>query len=107
MEENNTTHTNTIKELVQDLINAHSNTMEESGEKKPTQTKEQVLELIEKKETLEKELSDLHAVLTSQNVGMTEPLIDGEGFPRSDIDVYQVRHARSNISRKKNDLKAD
>lgn len=61
--------------------------------------------MIEKKETLEKELADLHAVLTSQNVGMTEPLIDGEGFPRSDIDVYQVRHARSNISRKKNDLK--
>lgn len=28
---------------------------------------------------------------------MTEPLIDSEGYPRSDIDVYQVRHARHQI----------
>ena len=29
--------------------------------------------------------------------GMDDPLVDDEGFPRSDIDVYQVRHARHNI----------
>ena len=28
---------------------------------------------------------------------MDDALIDGEGYPRADIDVYQVRHARSNI----------
>ena len=29
--------------------------------------------------------------------GMEDALVDEEGFPRSDIDVYQVRHARHNI----------
>lgn len=30
-------------------------------------------------------------------MGLTESLIDAEGYPRSDIDVYQVRHARHQI----------
>ena len=34
-----------------------------------------------------KELSD---VLRSQGVGMDDPLVDQDGFPRADIDVYQV-----------------
>lgn len=28
---------------------------------------------------------------------MTEPLVDGEGYPRSDIDVYTIRHIRHEI----------
>ena len=28
---------------------------------------------------------------------MEQPLVDGEGYPRSDIDVYSVRHARHQI----------
>ena len=28
---------------------------------------------------------------------MTQPLVDNEGFPRSDIDVYQVRTTRHKI----------
>lgn len=32
-----------------------------------------------------------------KGVGMHEPLVDAEGFPRADIDVYQVRTARHNI----------
>ncbi|KAI9342892.1 26S proteasome non-ATPase regulatory subunit 9-like protein [Obelidium mucronatum] len=34
---------------------------------------------------------------------MTEPLVDAQGFPRSDIDVYAVRHLRSQIARRQND----
>ena len=30
-------------------------------------------------------------------VGMDEPLVDSEGYPRNDIDVYRVRHARHRI----------
>jgi hypothetical protein len=37
---------------------------------------------------------------------MYEPLVDAEGYPRSDIDVYQVRHARAGIYRLQNDHKA-
>lgn len=32
-----------------------------------------------------------------KGVGMNEPLVDAEGFPRDDIDLYQVRTARHNI----------
>lgn len=28
---------------------------------------------------------------------MDENLVDAEGYPRADIDVYQVRHARHRI----------
>lgn len=30
-------------------------------------------------------------------VGMTDELVDSDGYPRQDIDVYQVRHARHRI----------
>ncbi len=32
-----------------------------------------------------------------KNVGMDGPLIDSEGYPRADIDVYSVRHSRHRI----------
>lgn len=37
---------------------------------------------------------------------MDQPLVDADGFPRNDIDVYQVRHARHRINCSQNDLKA-
>lgn len=36
---------------------------------------------------------------------MKDPLVDKDDFPRNDIDVYAVRHARSNIIRLENDAK--
>lgn len=36
---------------------------------------------------------------------MSDPLTDESGFPRNDIDVYQVRHARQQIICLQNDLK--
>ena len=54
-------------------------------------TREQVLELMKEKDNLEEEIKALHQVLESQKVGMDDSLVDQEGFPRSDIDVYQVR----------------
>ncbi|NXG61460.1 PSMD9 ATPase, partial [Hemiprocne comata] len=41
-----------------------------------------------------------------KGVGMNEPLVDAEGFPRDDIDLYQVRTARHNIICLQNDHKA-
>ena len=49
-----------------------------------------VLDLMKEKEALEAELKALGQVLESQGCGMEDALVDGEGFPRSDIDVYQV-----------------
>lgn len=38
-------------------------------------------------------------------MNMTDPLVDESGFPRTDIDVFQVRNARHHINRLQNDLK--
>lgn len=37
---------------------------------------------------------------------MDEPLVDNEGFPLADVDVYAVRHARQRIICLQNDYKA-
>lgn len=37
---------------------------------------------------------------------MTDALVDNESFPRNDIDVHQIRHARHQIICLQNDLKA-
>lgn len=68
-------------------------------------TREELLQLMKEKENLEKDIVALSEVLKSQGVGMDEPLVDDEGFPRADIDVYQVRHARHGIRTKTTDLK--
>ncbi|TPX35807.1 hypothetical protein SeLEV6574_g08153 [Synchytrium endobioticum] len=51
----------------------------------------------------ERELAVLEATLTSQNVGMADPLVDRDGFPRADIDVWNVRQVRAQIVRLRND----
>lgn len=48
----------------------------------------------QQKDTLEKELMALHSNLQSQNADLGQSLIDDEGFPRADIDVYNVRLSR-------------
>ena len=45
--------------------------------------REELLELMKQKDDIEKELNDLSNELKSQNnVGMTEELVDREGYPR-------------------------
>ena len=36
-------------------------------------------------------------ILKSNGVGMDDPLVDSEDFPRNDIDVYQVSFDFSNL----------
>uniref|UniRef100_A0A674CSY5 26S proteasome non-ATPase regulatory subunit 9 n=1 Tax=Salmo trutta TaxID=8032 RepID=A0A674CSY5_SALTR len=35
---------------------------------------------------------------SSESVGMEGPLVDAEGFPRADVNVYQIRTAKHSIS---------
>ncbi|KAL3837488.1 hypothetical protein ACJMK2_022841 [Sinanodonta woodiana] len=64
-------------------------------------------ELMKRRDEIEAEIKELGDVLESQGgVGMKGPLVDAEGFPRADIDVYSVRHARHHIIRLQNDHKA-
>lgn len=66
-----------------------------------------VQELIRRKEEIEALIKANYDVLESQkDVGMNEPLVDCEGYPRSDVDLYQVRTARHNIVCLQNDHKA-
>nr|AAI60446.1 psmd9 protein [Xenopus tropicalis] len=63
--------------------------------------------LISKKDEIEAQIKALYDLLQDQKgVGMDEPLVDREGYPRADVDIYQVRTARHNIICLQNDHKA-
>ncbi|XP_047035686.1 26S proteasome non-ATPase regulatory subunit 9 [Helicoverpa zea] len=68
--------------------------------------RDRVMKLIEDKDKIESEIREHTAVLETNNVGMDDPLVDSEGFPRNDIDVYKVRHARHRIICLQNDHKS-
>jgi 26S proteasome non-ATPase regulatory subunit 9 len=58
-----------------------------------------------RKETLETELNAQFAILSANQSTMNTPLVDPDGFPRADIDIWAVRHARVRIIEMRNDLK--
>lgn len=63
-------------------------------------------ELEKKKFDIENQLKELEKVLEQEgNVGLTGPLVDNEGYPRADIDLYKVRLARQQINCLRNDYK--
>lgn len=62
-------------------------------------------ELIAEKDRVEAELKALGQVLDSHGVTMNTGLTTFDGFPRSDIDVPQIRTTRARIIRLKNDYK--
>ncbi|KIX07290.1 uncharacterized protein Z518_01943 [Rhinocladiella mackenziei CBS 650.93] len=62
-------------------------------------------ELILRKDNLEAELKALGAVLDSHGVNMQTSLTTFDGFPRSDIDVAQIRVTRTRIIILRNDWK--
>jgi len=63
--------------------------------------------LILEKENIEAQLR-LQASILASNAGSTldSPLVDADGFPRADIDIYAVRNARVRIIELRNDLGA-
>ena len=67
---------------------------------------EQVRYLMQRKEGIEAELDEQFSILKAHNCTMQTALVDEEGFPRADIDVYAVRHARVRIIELRNDHKA-
>ncbi|BGP00173.1 putative 26S proteasome regulatory subunit [Rhodotorula toruloides] len=79
-----------------------SSTTPNSGQ--PT-VQSEVKRLTDKRKGVEEQLEAYFDVLKSNNCTMDTPLVDREGFPRSDIDVASVRTARVQIIRLRNDLK--
>ncbi|XP_073482894.1 26S proteasome non-ATPase regulatory subunit 9 [Aquarana catesbeiana] len=70
-------------------------------------TMHDVQKLIAKKDELEAQIKAFYEVLEDQkSIGMDGPLVDIEGYPRTDVDLYQIRTARHNIVCLQNDHKA-
>lgn len=72
----------------------------------PENPREHAQKLMEQRSNIEAELEAHFSVLQANNVTMDTPLVDREGFPRADIDIYAVRGARKRIIELRNDLKA-
>lgn len=68
--------------------------------------KHELKELDKQRAKLERSVLDALATLKELGVGMKAPLVDEEGFPRADVDVYTVRHARHTVVVGQNDIKA-
>jgi 26S proteasome non-ATPase regulatory subunit 9 len=61
--------------------------------------------LMARKDIIELELETQLSILKAEKVTMQTPLLDSEGFPRADIDVWAVRTARVKIIELRNDLR--
>jgi len=61
--------------------------------------------LMARKDVLELELETQLSILKAENVTMQTPLVDPEGFPRADIDLWAIRTARVKIIELRNDLR--
>ncbi|KAG1697472.1 hypothetical protein DVH05_016344 [Phytophthora capsici] len=59
---------------------------------------------VQAKQAIEEEIDAVVAELTSGgSPGVKGPLVDAEGFPRADIDVYRVRQLRHTLALKQTD----
>ncbi|XP_043099246.1 26S proteasome non-ATPase regulatory subunit 9 [Puntigrus tetrazona] len=79
---------------------------EKNNAVKPNVTEDDVRLLIKRKDDIEEQIQAYYDMLQTDGVGMDAPLVDLEGFPRADVDLYKVRTARHNISCLQNDHKA-
>jgi hypothetical protein len=66
---------------------------------------EEFARLSKQKDAIEAEIAAIADELTSgpNAAGLRGPLVDAEGFPRADIDVYRVRHQRHTFACKQTD----
>jgi 26S proteasome non-ATPase regulatory subunit 9 len=60
---------------------------------------------MDQKASIEAEIEAHISILKANDVTMETPLVDRDGFPRADIDIYAVRGARKRIIELRNDLK--
>lgn len=57
------------------------------------------MSLMKEKDTLEKAILDITELLTAPGMpGVKGSLVDEEGFPRSDIDLFEVRKLRNRLA---------
>lgn len=68
-----------------------------SVDTKVEEIRSEATKLMALKDQLTNAIGQQEAILQSQNVGMNDTLIDKDGYPRADVDVYAVRNARTEI----------
>ncbi|KAH6912618.1 proteasome 26S subunit [Coprinopsis sp. MPI-PUGE-AT-0042] len=68
--------------------------------------RERAKKLMKLKDNIEVDIREQLAILKTNGVTMDTPLVDHDGFPRADIDIYAVRPARVRVIELRNDLKA-
>jgi len=74
-------------------------------------TRESLVSLYEQRKALEEEAETITNELTNPTgedltgppMGIDTPLVDGDGYPRSDIDVYRARTLRGRLSQLRTD----
>ncbi|KAJ4491443.1 hypothetical protein C8J55DRAFT_420778 [Lentinula edodes] len=71
----------------------------------PDSPAEQAKTLMNQKKNIESEIESHISILKANQSTMQTPLVDPDGFPRADIDIYAVRGARVRIIELRNDLK--
>ncbi|WWD17211.1 hypothetical protein CI109_101649 [Kwoniella shandongensis] len=69
----------------------------------PDEPREYARALMQRRDEIEKEIEALKDVLSSHGATPQTSLVDPEGYPRGDIDIYAIRHARSALVRLQND----
>ncbi|WVR07107.1 hypothetical protein IAU60_004147 [Kwoniella sp. DSM 27419] len=72
----------------------------------PDEPREYARALMQRKDEIEKEIEVLNDVLKSHDVTQSTSLVDPEGYPRGDIDIYAIRHARALLVRLQNDRRS-
>ncbi|KAK0441589.1 hypothetical protein EV421DRAFT_629286 [Armillaria borealis] len=72
----------------------------------PDSPREQVRVLMGRKSDIEAELETQLSILKANSSTLHSPLVDPDGFPRADIDIYAVRGARIRVIELRNDLEA-
>ncbi|KAL0961125.1 hypothetical protein HGRIS_006099 [Hohenbuehelia grisea] len=72
----------------------------------PDSPREKARALMTRKANIEAEVEVHASVLKANNCTMQSPLVDAEGFPHANMDIYAVRGARVRIIELRNDLKA-
>lgn len=58
------------------------------------------------KDAIQSDLDAQFTILSANSSTLHTPLVDPQGFPRADIDVYAVRHARVRIIELRNDMES-
>ena len=82
-------------------------TNEVMGNRLPDESpRDQARALMTRKQNIEAELEAQITILKANECDMETPLVDREGFPRADIDVWAVRNARVRVIELRNDLSA-